>query len=192
MPMNDVLERILNVDPMVAARMGIEENNDPIEEDPRAPRALPPPPLDNSPEQQDRDFEVDFEHARDRMKVIVELGISATQQALALAESGDSPRAFEVVGKIMDSTVNASKELVNIHTERKKTQPSSGGEPRATVHVDRAVFVGTRSDLIRQTQQAARANNAAADVIDITPTDITPTASSDAQHIPQIEAPHAT
>lgn len=98
----------------------------------------------------------DFEFAREKMRDLIGKGQHAIDSAILLAESGDNPRAYEVVGGMITAIVQANKELVNIHKTRKETTavtpnastlPTDGG---GTVNIDKAVFVGRASDLLRE------------------------------------------
>jgi hypothetical protein len=104
--------------------------------------------------EQDAKLETDFEFARDKMRDLIKKGQEAVDSAIMLAQSGDSPRAYEVVGGMITAIIQANKELISIHKTRKDTQqtertssPSEGG---GSVTIDKAVFVGRASDLLRE------------------------------------------
>lgn len=117
-----------------------------------------PAPLPEEPSAAQEQLEADFEEARTKIKDAMTSGRNATGKALELAESGDSPRAYEVVGTLITATVNASKELVNLHKSKKdiKTPSSSTPGTPGTINIDKAVFVGRASELIRELVNAKK------------------------------------
>jgi len=105
-----------------------------------------------------------FEFARDKMRDLIVKGRDAVDSAIMLAQSGDSPRAYEVVGGMITAIVQANKELIAIHETKAKKEaiqnkygtaprPSEGG---GTVMIDKAVFVGRASDLLREIRALAK------------------------------------
>ena len=109
----------------------------------------------------DNRLENDVEFAREKMRDLIGKGREAIDSASLLAQSGDSPRAYEVVGSMLTSVIQANKELMNIHKIRQDTvEQSQVGSPSVdgsgtTINVDRAVFVGKASDLLREIRQIA-------------------------------------
>lgn len=117
-------------------------------------------PAQNVPVQEQR-LETDFEFARDKMRDLIKKGQEAVDSAIMLAQSGDSPRAYEVVGGMITAIIQANKELINIHKTRKDTEatdtsrPATGGGG-SQVSIDKAVFVGRASDLLREIRALAK------------------------------------
>jgi hypothetical protein len=109
-------------------------------------------PAVNVPDQEQK-LDTDFEFARDKMRDLIKKGQEAVDSAIMLAQSGDSPRAYEVVGNMITAIVQANKELINIHKTRKDTTAVETPSPSAaggSVTIDKAVFVGRASDLLRE------------------------------------------
>jgi hypothetical protein len=121
-----------------------------------------PVEIDNDPPKQevivptkkkkDRSTEVDedFNTARNNISNIVREGSEVLTTLLDLAETSESPRAFEVAADFMRTLSNANKDLMDLHkqvkdieSERIQEQEHSGG----TIHVDKAVFTGSTTDL---------------------------------------------
>jgi hypothetical protein len=105
----------------------------------------------------------DFEHSRTVIREAIDAVRPALDNAIVLAQAGDSPRAYEVVGKMLESIVNASRELIDIHNVRKTAKspnvgvitPNPGGAG-GTVNIQQAVFTGRASDLIREVRKLSR------------------------------------
>jgi hypothetical protein len=75
----------------------------------------------------------------------------AAKSAILLAQSGDSPRAYEVVATMLTAIVNANKELVNLHKIKQDAAPQgSGAGDGGGVNIEKAVFVGRAADLLRE------------------------------------------
>ena len=70
----------------------------------------------------DECLETDFAFARDKMRDLIKKGQEAVDSAIMLAQSGDSPRAYEVVGGMITAIIQANKELIAIHKARKDTR----------------------------------------------------------------------
>lgn len=182
--MDDILNTVLDIDP-AATRHPIEQaaniiDADVVESVPDsralivAPTEPPKPERDVAAEQLDDDID----HVREQIKQIIDDGRSALNGIMELAAAGDEPRAYEVIAELMTATVNANRELINIHEVRKKAKkadaeaaaakakaglgtttlsPTSG----APINIDKAVFVGRASDLLRELQQLKKQTVAA-------------------------------
>lgn len=108
----------------------------------------------------DTRLEDDFEFAREKMRDLIGKGREAIDSAILLAQSGDSPRAYEVVGSLLASAIAANRELINIHKVRQDTVDNATVAPSVdggggSVNINNAVFVGKASDLLRQIRQIA-------------------------------------
>lgn len=109
-------------------------------------------------------LEDDFEFARKKIRDVISKGHEAIDTAIMLANSSDSPRAFEVVGKMLESLVKANETLITLHKTRQETVtmpgPSSpllpSGETGSPINIDKAVvFTGRASDLLREIRKIA-------------------------------------
>jgi len=104
----------------------------------------------------ERELEEDIQVARTAMKKIAERAASAAEAAILLAESGDDAKAFDSVARMTEAIVKANKELIELHRTRKETLDKK--EPKAPllpngnrpVNIEKAVFVGRASDLLRE------------------------------------------
>ena len=61
-----------------------------------------------------------------------------------IAKQSEHPRAFEVVGQLIKSGLDANKELMGLHKTKKELSIEKGGH---TTTVNNAVFVGSTADL---------------------------------------------
>lgn len=117
-----------------------------------------------APAQSEAELEDDFQFARKKIRDLIKKVEPALDGAILVAQSGDAPRAFEVVGKMLEGIVNANKELVEIHRTKKETLEKPEAAPQSllptgqggTVNIDKAVFVGRASDLLREIRNAEK------------------------------------
>jgi hypothetical protein len=93
----------------------------------------------------------DFEAARGNITQMTNDVTEAAKSAILLAQSGDSPRAYEVVATMLTAIVNANKELVSLHKIKQDAAPQgSGAGDGGGVNIEKAVFVGRAADLLRE------------------------------------------
>lgn len=93
----------------------------------------------------------DFEAARSNITQMTNDVTEAAKSAILLAQSGDSPRAYEVVATMLTAIVNANKELVNLHKIKQDAAPhGSSAADGGGVNIEKAVFVGRAADLLRE------------------------------------------
>jgi hypothetical protein len=152
--MNDTLDAILEIDPATkdSPTLDLDLPTNSALVAPAANGTVVPVKADPvEPVTTHEEYDQDFEHSRQNIKELVELGKRAAEEALELAESGDSPRAYEVVGNLIGQIVAASKQLVDIHKVKKDTLKETDTTKVGTVNnIDKAVFVGRASDLLRE------------------------------------------
>ena len=97
-------------------------------------------------------FDADFNYARKVVRESIDQAREAAVSAIELAQTGDSSRAYEVVASMLTAIVNANKELLLLHKTKEDTQAKSreGTTSSTGVTIEKAVFVGRASDLIRE------------------------------------------
>lgn len=124
---------------------------------------VPAPEVIDVPATEDGRLDDDFQFTRQAMRDIITKGRQATDSAIMLAQAGDEPRPYEVVGTLISSLVSANKELMRLHhTRRVVIEPTSSASPLlptgtgGAVNIDKAVFVGRASDLLREIRQLAK------------------------------------
>jgi len=108
----------------------------------------------------------DVNYARMVMTENIDLVREAAKSAISLAESGDSPRAYEVVASMLTAIINANKELVNLHRTKEDTTAATRARLNATnpsigggsggVTIEKAVFVGRAADLLRELRNLSK------------------------------------
>ena len=71
----------------------------------------------------------DFKLVRENLKELLEINIERVKEYSELVSGTDSPRAYEVFSKMVESTVELNKNLMTLHQERNKSRegPVSSG-----------------------------------------------------------------
>ena len=88
--------------------------------------------------------ETDFQYARENLYNLIERGQDGLEELLEIAKQSQHPRAFEVVGQMIDKLENTNKELLNLHKTKKDIQAEKTSGP---TNVTNALFVGSTSEL---------------------------------------------
>ena len=89
--------------------------------------------------------EKDLEYARENYYHLIETGRRSLEDLVDVANQSQHPRAYEVVGQLMDKLTNANKELINMHKQVKDVRKEeSGSSPQ---NVTNALFVGSTAEL---------------------------------------------
>ena len=90
------------------------------------------------------DSDTDFQYSRENLYNIIERGSDAMDGLLEIAKEIEHPRAYEVVGQLIDKLTNANKELIGLH---KTMQSMKEDIIRSPQNVTNALFVGSTADL---------------------------------------------
>ena len=88
--------------------------------------------------------ETDFQYARENLYNLIERGQDGLEELLEIAKQSQHPRAFEVVGQMIDKLANTNKELLNLHKTKKDIQAEKTSGP---TNVTNALFVGSTSEI---------------------------------------------
>lgn len=94
--------------------------------------------------------EADFEYARRNMRELLHKGNKAVDKILQVADATEHPRAYEVASNMIKQLGDMNKDLLALQKTRRDLSPQA---VQPTVNVDKAVFVGTTAELIRQIKQ---------------------------------------
>ena len=91
-----------------------------------------------------KDDDIDYNYARENYYNLIERNQDAIEEMLEIAKQSEHPRAFEVVGQLIKSGLDANKELMGLHKTKKELSIEKG---RDGVSVNNAVFVGSTAEL---------------------------------------------
>jgi len=106
------------------------------------PEMAPEPPARIIPKA-GKDDDIDYNYARENYYNLIERNQDAVEEMLEIAKQSEHPRAFEVVGQLIKSGLDANKELMSLH----KTKKELSIETNSSVNVNNAVFVGSTAEL---------------------------------------------
>ena len=88
------------------------------------------------------DDDTDFQYARENLYNLIERGNDGLEELLEIAKQSEHPRAFEVVGQMIDKLTTTNKELLNLHKTKKDISTEKG-----PTNVTNALFVGSTAEL---------------------------------------------
>ena len=90
----------------------------------------------------------DFTFARANIHEVIENGNDAIAKLAVIADQSQNPRAFEVLAKLMDSVVGASKQLLELQRDiREIDKVDVPKDEDARKHVTNNLFVGSTAEL---------------------------------------------
>ena len=96
------------------------------------------------PKTDGKDDDIDYNYARENYYNLIERNQDAIEEMLEIAKQSEHPSAFELVGQLIKSGLDANKELMTLHKTKKELSIEKGG---STTNVNNAVFVGSTADL---------------------------------------------
>jgi len=89
--------------------------------------------------------DADFEVARNNIHSIINNGKGVLTDIITLARASDSPRAYEVVGQMIKTLIEANKDLVNLRKSLKEIKGDK--EEKSSTNIQNALFIGSTSEL---------------------------------------------
>lgn len=92
---------------------------------------------------------IDTDFARKNLKTLIEKGTDAVDEILQVAKHSEHPRAYEVAANFIKSMAELNKDLLEIQKRKNDLQGIKGKGPNNDVNIDKAVFVGSTSELMK-------------------------------------------
>jgi hypothetical protein len=87
----------------------------------------------------------DYQYIRTNIYSITEMSIQALNNLVQIADQSQHPRAYEVVGLLVNSIASAQRDLMNMHKERHKIQGIQNKNSPEIVNNN--LFVGNTAEL---------------------------------------------
>lgn len=120
----------------------------------KAVEIIPPKqtePIINTPHEED-DVKADYNLSRRTFRDLINKGNQAMETLTDLAKESESPRAYEVLATMMRTIADTTKDLYDL---QKKTKDLKGEDKKeaTNVTVEKAVFVGSPTDLLRKIKE---------------------------------------
>lgn len=97
----------------------------------------------------------DFSKAKDNIAKLIEKGEEAVNGILQLAKESEQPRAYEVASTLIKTMVEANKELLDVHKQKKELDKEEYSGPAKAVQ-NNTVFVGSTKELQQQLLKLAK------------------------------------
>jgi len=94
--------------------------------------------------------EEDFDYSRRNYHDLLEKGGLALDGILEVAKESQHPRAYEVAATLMKNLADMTDKLLLLQKQKKDLTGEAPAAPKQTVNVDKAVFVGSAADLLKQ------------------------------------------
>ena len=92
-----------------------------------------------------KDLKHDYETVRKNLRELVESGKNALDGVLAVAQEGDSPRAYEVVAQMIKTLSETNRDLLDMHDKMKGIRKTENNTTNNTT--TNAIYVGSTRDL---------------------------------------------
>lgn len=126
-----------------------------VEHKPAEPEILPPAVIEESKEEVgSEDQRADYELSRKTFRDLIHKGNIAIEGITDLAKQSESPRAYEVLATLMKTVADTTKDLYDLQKKTKDLQNKGVIEQKNDqIMVEKAVFVGTTADLLKQIKE---------------------------------------
>lgn len=89
----------------------------------------------------------DFELARGNIHEVIQNGTYAMEKLSQIADSSQHPRAFEVLAKLMDTMLQANKDLMELQKQIRTINAADAPTNENAKQVTNNLFVGSTADL---------------------------------------------
>lgn len=104
------------------------------------------------------DADADYMLSRRTFRDLIIKGNQAMESLTDLAQESESPRAYEVLSTMMRTIADTTKDLFELQKKNKDLRgPAQDDKP--TVNVEKAVFVGTTAELLKQLKDSKQDEN---------------------------------
>lgn len=134
---------------IIAQSLGIEN----------AVEIIPPkkePEIINTPHEDD-DIKADYNLSRRTFRDLINKGNQAMESLTDLAKESESPRAYEVLATMMRTVADTTKDLYDLQKKTKDLR-DDGKKEQPNVTVEKAVFVGSPTDLLKKIKEEQKSS----------------------------------
>lgn len=134
---------------IIAKSLGIEN----------AIEIIPPkkePEIINTPHEDD-DIKADYNLSRRTFRDLIHKGNQAMESLTDLAKESESPRAYEVLATMMRTVADTTKDLYDLQKKTKDLR-DDGKKEQTNVTVEKAVFVGSPTDLLKRIKEEQKSS----------------------------------
>jgi hypothetical protein len=107
----------------------------------------------------DQKLEKDFQYVRTNLYSIIEQGSDALEELIHFAKQSQSPRAFEVIAKLMDSIANSNEKIIDNYQKIKNINKTKDKEDKHNQNagtINNIMFNGTTEQLFDAIESAKK------------------------------------
>ena len=97
----------------------------------------------------EKDVDHDYQYVRQNLHDTIDKGSTALDALLELAKASEHPRAFEVVGQLTKTLVDANKDLIEVQRKIKDLKKETTERENAKNVTNNNLFVGSTADLLK-------------------------------------------
>lgn len=103
-----------------------------------------------------KDIKEDYDKIRETLHEIMDEGVRAVRDARAIASTNELAESFNSVAQLIKAISNTTKDLYDIHEKTRNLKTVGKDEPGkkvlddGNINIEKAVFVGTPTELLRQ------------------------------------------
>jgi hypothetical protein len=113
-------------------------------------------PIINTPHEDD-DIKADYNLSRRTFRDLINKGNQAMESLTDLAKESESPRAYEVLATMIRTVADTTKDLYDLQKKTKDLM-DDGKKEQPNVTVEKAVFVGSPTDLLKKIKEQKNEN----------------------------------
>ena len=92
----------------------------------------------------------DAEYSRSNYYNLIEKGNEALEGILEVAKESQHPRAYEVAANMIKNLSDVTEKLMILQKQQQELRPKDELAGPTNINVDKAVFVGSTAELLRQ------------------------------------------
>jgi len=92
----------------------------------------------------------DADYSRANYYNLIERGNEALDGILEVAKESQHPRAYEVAANMIKNLSDVTEKLMILQKQQKELNPQAAEAKTTNINVDKAVFVGSTTDLLKQ------------------------------------------
>ena len=92
----------------------------------------------------------DADYSRANYYNLIEKGNEALEGILEVAKESQHPRAYEVAANMIKNLSDVTEKLMILQKQQKELNPQAAEAKTTNINVDKAVFVGSTTDLLKQ------------------------------------------
>lgn len=97
----------------------------------------------------------DADYSRANYYNLIEKGNEALDGILEVAKESQHPRAYEVAANMIKNLSDVTEKLMILQKQQQELQPKESAAP-TNINVDKAVFVGSTAELLRQLKNESK------------------------------------